>query len=78
MKKWRPDEIRNFRKRLGLTQGTFGDRVGVTRNFVYYLERGERLPNKTLMLLFDYIENELREKENAKGKEVKKHGKRNL
>jgi transcriptional regulator with XRE-family HTH domain len=78
MKTWAPEEIRLLRKRLGLIQESFGERIGVTRNYVYYLERGERLPSKTLMLLLDYIDNELREKENAKGKEVKKHGKGNL
>jgi DNA-binding transcriptional regulator YiaG len=78
MKTWSPDEIRNLRKRMCLTQETFGDRIGVTRNYVYYLERGERLPSKTLILLLDYIENETREKENVERKGVKTRGKRDL
>lgn len=57
---------------MKLTQTMFGERIGTTRQHVYYLERGERTASKTLMLLLDYIDNE-----NAKGKE-EKHGKRHL
>lgn len=73
MKNWTPEQIRELRKRMKLTQTMFGEQIGTTRQHVYYLERGERTASKTLMLLLDYID-----KENAKGKGDKKHGKGNL
>jgi len=73
MNNWTPEEIKELRKRLGLSQAMFGKRIGITRQHVYYLERGERTASKTLMLLLDYID-----KENAKGKGDNKHGKGNL
>lgn len=41
---------------MELTQEFFGHALGVSRNYIYYLERGERKPNKTLRLLLDCIE----------------------
>jgi DNA-binding transcriptional regulator YiaG len=76
MHDWIPEEIKKLRKALKLSQKAFGDLLGVTRNFIYYLERGEREPNKTLRLLMDCVERQF--KENEKGKESKKHGKRYL
>jgi transcriptional regulator with XRE-family HTH domain len=67
MSDWNPDRIKNLRLKKGLSQDAFGKRLGVTRNFIYYLERGERTPSKTLQLLLDCVE-----KENEKGKEEKK------
>jgi len=67
MKKWTPKKIRNLRNKLEASQASFAERIGVTRNYVYYLERGERIPSKTMMLLLDYIENELSEKDTQKG-----------
>jgi DNA-binding transcriptional regulator YiaG len=73
MKNWTREEIKELRNRMGLSQALFGERIGTTRQYVYYMERGERIPSKTLMLLLSYIDNE-----NEKGKEVKKHGKRKI
>jgi len=42
MKKWTPEEIRGLRDSLGLTQQAFGEVVGVTREYVNYLEKGVR------------------------------------
>ncbi len=53
---------------MNLSQKAFGELLGVTRNYIYYLEKGVKEPSKTLKLLLDCIEKE-------KGKEVKKHGK---
>jgi len=50
-----PDRIKNLRFEMGLSQEAFGKRLGVTRNFIYYLERGERKPSKTLQLLLDCV-----------------------
>lgn len=74
MRDWIPEEIKELRHDLKLSQKAFGDLLGVTRNFIYYLERGEREPSKTLKLLMDCVERQF--KENEKGKESKRHGKR--
>jgi DNA-binding XRE family transcriptional regulator len=70
MKDWMQKDIKDFREEMGLTQTAFGQLIGVSRNFVYYLERGERKASKTLKLLLDCIyEKEKRKggKKNAKG-----------
>lgn len=64
--RWTPEKIREFRKRLGLTQQAFGDLIGVTRMYVIYLEGGDRKPGKTMQILLDLLE----EKETEKKKEV--------
>ena len=67
MRTWTKDEISGLRKALGLSQESFGELIGVTRQYVYYLERGVRVPGKTLAILLECINQ----------KEVKKHGKKN-
>jgi DNA-binding transcriptional regulator YiaG len=64
MKKWKPKDIVRLRKELQLSQTMLGERLGVSRMHVYYLERGVRKPSKTLCILLDCIER----------KEVKKDG----
>lgn len=64
---WAPEEIKELREESKLSQKAFGDLLGVTRNFIYYLERGERKPNKTLRLLLDSVKEELKEKGKRKG-----------
>ncbi len=59
MKDWSPQQIKKLRDRLWLSQDEFGERIGVTRNYVYYLEKGVRQPSKTLKLLLDYIDMEV-------------------
>ncbi len=68
--------IRELRRKRGLSQKRLANLVGVTRNYIYYLEGGEREPSKTLMLLLDCVEKQLHE--NEKGKEKGRHGKRHL
>ncbi len=70
--KWNPANIKDLRAGLKLSQAAFGELLGVTRNYIAYLERGERIPSKTLMLLLDCIEEKKR-----KG-ERKGHGKGGL
>jgi DNA-binding transcriptional regulator YiaG len=75
MKKWHKEDIRKLRDRLKLTQRAFADLLGVTENYVYLLERGVRIPSKTLELLLDCIEKEKGkggEKAYAKKKKKKK------
>jgi len=62
MKAWLPDEIREFRKRLGMTQRQFASLIGVSGNYVYYLEGGERKPSKTLRILLNCLEKEQSER----------------
>jgi DNA-binding transcriptional regulator YiaG len=58
MKKWTPKQITNLRRSMRLTQESFGKMVGVTRNYIHYLEKGVKTPSKTLRLLLDFIEKE--------------------
>jgi DNA-binding transcriptional regulator YiaG len=62
MKKWTPKEIIAFRKKCELSQRAFGESLGVVKNYIYYLERGERIPSKTLRILLSLLE----EKQKAK------------
>lgn len=55
-KQWVPEEIRDFRKRLGLYQKDFAELIGVTRLYVIYLEKGVRRPSKTVKILLSLLE----------------------
>ncbi|MCX5804395.1 MAG: helix-turn-helix transcriptional regulator [Proteobacteria bacterium] len=74
MDKWAPEKIKDLRKEMDLTQKDFGDRIGVTREYVNKLEKGVRRPGKTMCILLDCIE----QKGRKKRKESVKHGKRDL
>ncbi len=74
MKEWTKGQIQVLRERLGLYQREMAERLGVTREYVVYLEKGVKTPSKTLKLLLDYIEKEQNEKEKGE----KKHGKGHL
>ena len=76
MKEWTPEEIKAFRERLNFFQKDMAPLLGVTREYVNYLEKGVKKPSRTLRLLLDCVERQLNEKE--KGKEIKRHGKRHL
>jgi DNA-binding transcriptional regulator YiaG len=66
MKHWTPEEIKEFRKRLGLYQKDFAPMIGVTERYVIYLERGLRKPSQTLKILLSMIEKaQGKEKENG-------------
>ena len=42
--------IKEIRKTLGLTQEKFADKIGLSQNFVWMIEKGERLPSdRTIM-----------------------------
>jgi DNA-binding transcriptional regulator YiaG len=62
MKKWTAKNIKSLRKQLKVSQTSFGELLGVTRNYIYYLERGEKEPSKTLCLLFNCVEKEYKKK----------------
>ena len=64
MKQWTSEEIRSFRKQLGLYQKDFAELIGVTRLYIIYLEKGVRRPSKTMKKLLDMLEKrEQQEKE---------------
>ncbi|MBT9165314.1 MAG: hypothetical protein DDT23_01331 [candidate division WS2 bacterium] len=75
MKVWTPKDIKVLRKVNRLSQRALSELLGVTENYVYLLEKGVREPSNTLRLLLDCVEERLSKE---KGKEVMKHGKRNL
>lgn len=39
------ERISKVRKDVGLTQEKFAERIGLTRNFVWMIEKGERVPS---------------------------------
>ena len=62
MKKWTSKQIRNLRDRHKVSQKALGDLLGVSKQHIYYLERGARVPSKTLQILLSFIEEKLKEK----------------
>jgi predicted transcriptional regulator len=62
MKIWTPQDIRKFRTRFKLSQKALAKLVGVAENYIYLLEAGDRRPGKSLCLLFDFIERDLKKK----------------
>jgi DNA-binding XRE family transcriptional regulator len=41
---------------MGFTQKAFAERIGVTRLYVILLEKGVRVPSKTLCILFSCMD----------------------
>jgi DNA-binding transcriptional regulator YiaG len=66
MKQWAPEEIKLFRKQLGLYQKDFAEMIGVTRVYVIYLEKGVRRPSKTMKKLLDIMEQQENEREKGR------------
>ena len=58
MKDWTPEEIRAFRKQLGMTQTNFAETLGVTQVYISYMEGGMKRPGKILKRLLDCLERE--------------------
>lgn len=64
-KKWTPETIRAFRKRLGMTQGELADALGYSRRIsVTELERGSYGPSGPAQRLLDMLEKEAERQEN--------------
>lgn len=68
MIEWSPDAIKTLRKALELSQRAFGERIGVSGNYVYLLEKEVKRPSKTLRLLLDFIEGQRSENQTRKEK----------
>lgn len=62
MKNWTPEEIRTFRKQLGLTQRDFAETMGVTQVYISNMEGGMKKPGKILKRLLDCMERETKMK----------------
>ena len=60
MHPWKPDKIKRLREKYKFSQRAFGELLGVTRMHIYYIERGEKTPSKTLQLLLDCVEAQLK------------------
>lgn len=63
MKNWTPEEIKELRERFKLSQQALSDSLGVSRNYIYLLEKGVKTPSKTLQLLLNCVEKELKKYE---------------
>ena len=63
MKKWTPKKIRSLREKHQISQIKLGERLGVTTNYVYLLEKGVKEPSKTLTLLLNCVEEKLKKGE---------------
>jgi len=67
MRKWTPEEIRELRNDMGLSQRAFSEFLGVTEQHVYYLERGMRESSQTLKLLLVCVEEKHKKRRKLKG-----------
>lgn len=72
---WTPEMVKQLRLKYRLSQAKLGKLTGVSGNYIYMLEGGERNPSKTLCLLLDRIAKELHK--NGNEKEVMRHGTKN-
>lgn len=61
MNVWTPEQIKQLRQSLRLTQKAFGEMIGTTREYVNFLEKGVRSPGKTLCILLNCIEKKEKE-----------------
>jgi len=50
------DRVRNFRKRVELSQAELGERLGVSGNYIYLIESGQKPPGPSLVKLFESFE----------------------
>lgn len=66
MKEWTPEEIRDFRKRLGLLQKEFAVMLRVTRQYVCYMEAGDKNPGGTMKALLDCLEKDFMRRSRTK------------
>jgi DNA-binding transcriptional regulator YiaG len=75
MRDWTPEEIMELRKTYKLSKAKLAELTGVSKNYIYYLEKGVKRPSKTLKLVLGYVEKDLTGTGNEKGKGGTKHGK---
>lgn len=51
-----PERIREFRRSIRLSQDEFGERLGVSGNYISMIELGKKSPGPSLRKLFEAIE----------------------
>lgn len=56
---WNATKIMELRKKHGLTQVELAGLTGVSKNYIYLLEKGVKTPSKTLQLLLNYVKRDL-------------------
>ena len=39
------ERIKSIRLKIGLTQSEFGEKIGISQNYVWMIEKGERVPS---------------------------------
>ena len=59
---WTPKAIKALRDQYQISQPKLGSLLGVSGNYIYLLEKGVKRPSKTLELLLNCVEKELRKK----------------
>jgi DNA-binding transcriptional regulator YiaG len=62
VKAWTPKEILKLRETFDLYQRELAELLGVTRTYIILLEKGVKKPSKTLRLLLDCVEGQLKER----------------
>ncbi len=62
MKLWNPEDIKELRTKNNLSQKALAELLGVSTNYVYLLEKKVKTPSKTLQLLLNCVEKELKQK----------------
>src|SRR5215831_3789279 len=50
------NRIRTFRNRIGMSQQELGHRLGISGNYVYLIESGQKNPGPSLLKLFETME----------------------
>lgn len=67
MKNWTPKEIKTLREKHDLSQPAFGELLGVTGNYIYLMEKGVKIPSKSLRLLLDCLKKQFKGKKKKRG-----------
>lgn len=63
MNRMKPEEIKDLRKRLGLTAAELAEQLGVIGNTIYQWEMGRRRPSKAAAILLRRLEDERAKRE---------------
>jgi DNA-binding transcriptional regulator YiaG len=56
---WTPGTIFHLRKRLGLSQANFAEKLGTTRQTIIHWERGHQVPKKMASRLLSVLKDQV-------------------